>query len=421
MAQARHTGKIVIVHESAPATFQALRTDGSYLVTGGLGALGLATARWMVLRGAKRVVLVGRHAPDEQAAAVIALLRESGATVLVESLDISKDVDVANLIRGIAESGLPLRGIVHAAGVLDDGVAMEQTWTRSLRVLSPKVEGALALARHTRNEKLDFFVCYSSATGVFGSPGQSSYSAANAYLDAFCHALRASGVPATSVQWGAWLDGGMAGKQSVRDASRMRAKGVRPMAAGTALSALELAIASETAEVAIMSVDWNALAAHSDATSSGASLLRELMDVAPQESETSASVLTELKALAVSRRRDFLVAHVRLSALRVLGIDKETLIEAGRPLRELGLDSLVAVELRNALSRSLECSLPTTLAFDHPTLSALADYLERRLFLVEPKVTPAPVSREAEAIRELSEDDAEALLLAELSTGGSET
>jgi acyl transferase domain-containing protein/NADPH:quinone reductase-like Zn-dependent oxidoreductase/acyl carrier protein len=421
MAQARHTGKIVIVHEGASATFQALRADGSYLVTGGLGALGLATARWMVLRGAKRVVLVGRHAPDEQAAAVIALLRESGATVLVESLDISKDADVANLIRGIAESGLPLRGIVHAAGVLDDGVVMKQTWTRSLRVLSPKVEGALALARHTRKEKLDFFVCYSSATGVFGSPGQSSYSAANAYLDAFCHALRVSGVPATSVQWGAWLDGGMAGKQSVRDASRMHAKGVRPMAAGTALSALELAIASETAEVAIMSVDWNALAARSDATASGASLLREVMDVAPRESETSASVLIELKALAASRRRAFLVGQVRLSALRVLGIDEETLIEAGRPLRELGLDSLVAVELRNALSRSLECALPATLAFDHPTLNALADYLERRLFPVEPKATPAPVSREAEAIRELTEDDAEALLLAELGTGGSET
>jgi acyl transferase domain-containing protein/acyl carrier protein len=417
MAQARHTGKIVIVHESAPAPFQPLRADGSYLVTGGLGALGLATAQWMVLRGAKRVVLVGRRAPDEHAAAVITLLRESGATVLVESLDISNDVDVGNLIRGIAETGGPLRGIVHAAGVLDDGVVMEQTWARSLRVLSPKVLGALALARHTRRERLDFFVCYSSATGVFGSPGQSSYSAANAYLDAFCHALRASGVTATSVQWGAWRDGGMAAKQGVRDASRMYAKGVRPMATGTALSALELAIASETAEVAIMSVDWNALAAQGDATSSGA-LLRELMHVVPQECKTSASVLMELKALADSRRRAFLVEHVRLSALGVLGIDDETLIEAGRPLREVGLDSLVAVELRNSLSRSLECALPATLAFDYPTLNALADYLERRLFPIEPKAMAAPVSSEAEAIRELSEDDAEAQLLAELNMAG---
>jgi acyl transferase domain-containing protein/NADPH:quinone reductase-like Zn-dependent oxidoreductase/acyl carrier protein len=417
MAQARHIGKIVIVHESAPAAFQPLRADGSYLVTGGLGALGLATAQWMVGRGAKRVVLVGRSAPDEQAAAAIALLRKSGATVLAESLDISNDADVANLIRSIAESGMPLRGIVHAAGVLDDGVVMEQTWARSLRVLSPKVDGALALARHTRGERLDFFVCYSSATGVLGSPGQSSYSAANAYLDAFCHALRASGVPATSVQWGAWRDGGMAAKQSARDASRLQAKGVRPMAASAALSALELAIASETAEVAVMSVDWHALAARSDASP----LLRELVDVAPQEGEASASVLMELKALPNSRRRAFLGEHVRLSALRVLGIDDQTLIEAGRSLRELGLDSLVAVELRNALSRSLECRLPATLAFDYPTLNALADHLERRLFPMEPKVTAAPVSSDAEAIRELSEDAAETLLLAELSTGGSET
>jgi acyl transferase domain-containing protein/NADPH:quinone reductase-like Zn-dependent oxidoreductase len=420
MAQARHTGKIVLVHEGTPSAFQALRADGSYLVTGGLGALGLATAQWLVARGAKHVVLVGWRAPDERAIAVITSLREAGATVLVESLDVSNDGDVEKLIWAIAESGVPLRGIVHAAGVLDDGVVMEQTWARSSRVLSPKVQGALALARHTRNEGLDFFVCYSSATGVFGSPGQSSYSAANAYLDAFCHALRSSGVPATSVQWGAWGDGGMAAEQSARNASRLDAKGVRPMAAGAALSALELAIASGTAEVAVMSVDWNALAAHGDATSSRA-LLQELIDVAPQKCQASASVLMELRALSDSRRRSFLVEHARASALRVLGLDDGTLIEAGRPLRELGLDSLVAVELRNALSRSLECTLPATLAFDHPTLNALAEHLERRLFPIEPKAMGASLSSEAEAIRELSEEDAEALLLAELNTGDSET
>lgn len=420
MAQARHTGKIVIVHESAPAAFRAPRPDGTYLVTGGLGALGLATAQWMVARGARRVILVGRKAPDEHAAAMIASLREAGATVLVESLDVSKEGDVENLIRGIAESGVPLRGIVHAAGVLDDGVVMEQTWVRSLRVLSPKVGGALALARHARKEQLDFFVCYSSATGVFGSPGQSSYSAANAYLDAFCHALRSSGVPAMSVQWGAWRDGGMAAELSARNTFRIDAKGIRPMAADAALSVLELAMASGMAEVAIMSVDWNALAAQGDTTPLRA-LSRELVEVAPRKQENGVSVLTAVRALGDSRRRNFLVEHARASALRVLGLGDETLIEAGRPLRELGLDSLGAVELRNALSRSLECTLPATLAFDHPTLNALADYLERRLFPIEPKPVAALFSSEAEAISELSDDDAEALLMAELNTGGSGT
>ncbi len=213
----------------------------------------------------------------------------------------------------------------------------------------------------------------------------------------------------------------MAAELSAQNTSRLDAKGIRPMAGDAALSALGLAIASGTAEVAVMSVDWNALAVRGNATSSPA-LLRELIGVVPQQCETSGSVLTELRALVDSRRRRLLVEHVRASALRVLGLDDGALIEAGRPLREFGVDSLAAVELRNALSRSLECALPATLAFDYPTLNAIADYLERRLFPIEPKtIVEASSSSGTEAIRELSEDEAESLLLAELETGGRES
>ena len=242
MAQARHTGKLVVVHATAPAEFSALRKDRTYLVTGGLGALGLATAQWMAKRGAGRIVLAGRNAPGESARAAIAVMRAAGTTIVVEAVDIADQGQVAALFRRLSDGGAPLRGIIHAAGLLDDGVVLEQTWQRVAHVLAPKVTGGSLLARLVRDVPLDFFVCYSSATGVFGSPGQSSYSAANAYLDALCQDLRMHGSPATSVQWGAWRDGGMAARQDALYASRWSAKGIRPMAADAALSALELAI-----------------------------------------------------------------------------------------------------------------------------------------------------------------------------------
>ena len=395
MAQARHTGKLVVVHATAPAEFSALRKDGTYLVTGGLGALGLATAQWMAKRGAGRIVLTGRNAPGKSARAAIAAMRASGTTIVVEAVDIADEGQVGTLFRKLSDGGAPLRGIIHAAGVLDDGVVIEQTWQRVARVLAPKVTGGSLLARLARDAALDFFVCYSSATGVFGSPGQSSYSAANAYLDALCQDLRMHGSPATSVQWGAWRDGGMAARQDALNASRWSAKGIRPMAADAALSALELAIASGAPTVAIMSVDWRAVAAQVEAPSRP--LLSELLDRAPAPAPATspASIVPQLAAAPAARRHAILVEHGRSITLRVLGLDAATIVDAGRPLKEFGLDSLTAIELRNALARSLVCALPPTLAFDYPTLDALATHLERRLFPVEAvSIEPAALGRD---------------------------
>lgn len=417
MAQAQHTGKIVLTHEASASPALELRSDGCYLISGGLGGLGLETARWMIARGARNVVLAGRSLPDEATIAAIEGMREAGATVWTETLDITNDVDLAKMIRRIAERGHRLRGIVHAAGVLDDGVILEQNWARASRVLAPKVLGALGLARQTRGEQLDFFVCYSSATGIFGSPGQSSYSAANAYLDAFCHALRSTGVLATSVQWGPWRDVGMAAKESSRNVSRLQSQGVRPMAADAALSALETAIASRMAEVAVVSVDWKTPAMHDLPI---ARMLSEKADEPVKETRASPSAFLQLRDLAPSARRGFFVEHARASALRILGHDSDFEIEVGSPLREYGLNSLGSVELRNALARLFECKLPATLAFDHPTLSSIAEYLERLLFPAEAAVASS-AQREATAIGALSEAEAEALLLAELNAVGGKT
>jgi acyl carrier protein len=183
------------------------------------------------------------------------------------------------------------------------------------------------------------------------------------------------------------------------------------------LSALEPALASQMAEIAVVSVDWRVSATHDDTVASRV-LWEKLSDSGVMENRRPPSVLLQLKALD-SGRREVLLDHVRGSALRVLGFDGEIEIEADRPLREFGLDSLASVELRNALSRSMDCKLPVTLAFDHPTVNAIASYLERILFPDEANVSSS--TRGEELIRQLSEDEAETLLLAELNATSGQT
>ena len=203
-------------HTAEPATIQG---DGTYLITGGWGGLGLLTAGWLVERGARELVLLGRGAPSGQALERIQGWERAGARVRVVRADVANFDEMARMI---AEIGSPLRGVVHAAGVLADGVLLEQTWERFTTVMAPKVEGAWNLHRLTRGAPLDFFVMYSSAASVFGSAGQANHAAANAFLDVLAQQRRAEGLPALSVNWGAWsevgaaADGGMEARMSLQ-------------------------------------------------------------------------------------------------------------------------------------------------------------------------------------------------------------
>jgi acyl carrier protein len=210
----------------------------------------------------------------------------------------------------------------------------------------------------------------------------------------------------------------MAARLGHQEASRLQSKGVRPISADDAFASLEQALASQMPEVAIVSVDWQVLAKHDDAVTYRAWWEKLAGSGVKEIGRQPPSVLLQLKALD-SGRREVLLDHVRGSASRVLGFGSEIEIEADRPLREFGLDSLAAVELRNALSRSMDCKLPATLAFDHPTVNAIASYLERLLFPDEASVSSS--TRAEELIRQLSEDEAETLLLAELNVTSGQT
>lgn len=417
MAQARHVGKIVI---RAPVTAHGPRIgpEGSYWITGGLGALGLATARWLVSRGARHLALSGRSAPTSAATATIRELESAGARVVVLSTD-AGDADQMRLALATIDATLPrLAGVVHAAGALDDGVLARQSWGRARAVMRGKADGAWHLHALLRERPLDFFVLYSAAGWLLGASGQGAYAAANAALDSLAMARHAAGLPALSVAWGRWNMGMAAGADAP-----WTARGLGAIDAAEAFPRLERLLQAPVARAVILPIDWTRFLAQLppgvDRRFFGA--------VAPTERVRTpepgrGALLARLRSLAPTRRRDALMEHLAERATQVLGLDRRTPIDSSRALKDVGLDSLMAVELRNALARSTGHPLPATLLFDYPTLDALAAHLVRVLELEGAPSAAAPSADGAAsvavstlaAVSALSDDEAEALLLREL-------
>ncbi|HEY0987350.1 MAG TPA: SDR family oxidoreductase, partial [Kofleriaceae bacterium] len=245
-----------LVRISARGQAFAIRGDGTYLVTGGYGALGLRVAEWLVERGARALVLVGRSAASPAVRERVRHLEQRGARVELVAADVAVTADVVRVIRDIHDAMPPLRGVIHCAGVLDDGIVMQQTWSRFERVMAPKIVGAWNLHLATSDASLDFFILFSSAAALLGSPGQSGYAAANAFLDALARARNARGLPAMSLAWGPWADGGMAAS-----ATAAHDEIVRHMAPDQAIYAMEQALGLSRAHIGIIDANfarWNA-------------------------------------------------------------------------------------------------------------------------------------------------------------------
>ncbi len=426
MAQAKHIGKIVLTAEQA--TPPPIVGDATYLLTGGLGSVGLILARWLVARGARHLMLLGRRGAHQGAAEAIREMEDAGARVVVAAADVGREEDVRRLLATIAAEMPPLRGVVHAAGVLDDGVTAQQSWERFERVLAPKAWGAWNLHLATRGMPLDFFVLFSSAVSLMGSPGQGNYAAANALLDALADHRRGEGMPGLSIAWGPWGEVGMAASLEGRDQARLRRQGLRLMAPAEGLAAFEQILGHRSAQVGVLPLDLAKLLEQFP-RGTEPPLLAELAEGrAPEKPEPVArpELVAQLEQAPLGKRRPAILAHVRAQVLSVLGLDPASAPRPQQGLRDLGMDSLMAIELRNRLQRSVGQSLPPTLAFDAPTVEALSEYLALEVFRLEPL---AKVQREATewsvartessaraALHELSEREAEALLLAELET-----
>jgi acyl transferase domain-containing protein len=425
MAAARHIGKVVVEHELPQAATGRFAADGTYLVTGGLGAIGLQVARHLVERGARTIVLVSRRDAAGETGDAIRRLGATGARIVVLRADVAAPDAVPSLRRALQPLP-PLRGIVHAAGVLDDGVVMEQTDERFAAVLAPKVAGTRALETVSDGMSLDFFVMFSAGASLFGSGGQSNYSAANAFLDGTAWRRRRKGRRGLSVNWGPWAAAGMAASLSERDRRRFTDRGIAPIDVEQGLHVFErLVHQARDGQVAVVPVDW---ARFVTGAGSGAPFVAGLVgEVASVEREDSQrrTIARDLAAAPAAERSRLLLAHVTRAVLRVLGLSSSYDLDVNQGLRDLGLDSLMAVELRNVLQESVEKPLTATLAFDHPTVAALSAHLAEVLGVAAPAraadLVPAAsaASQGAAAdatanVADLSDEEAEAQLAAEL-------
>ncbi|GAA1954835.1 type I polyketide synthase [Amycolatopsis minnesotensis] len=370
----RHAGTFAarLVRATGQREPGAWRTSGTALVTGGTGAAGAHTARWLAAAGAEQLVLLSRRgAAAEGADELVADLTALGTKVVIESCDIADREALRDVLDRVT-ADIPLRTVVHTAGVLADGTLNSLTPDRFSAVLRAKVLGARNLDELTRGRELDAFVLYSSVAGTFGSPGQSNYAAANAALDALAHRRTAEGLAATSVAWGVWAGGGMADARVTGSAGR---KGLTPMAPALVLSALEKALVRGETTPVVADVDWPLLMGELAAVRGTAmfDLIREAtVERRPEQEKTLRHRLAEC---APSERQQAALDLVCAEAAAVLGHPPTDRIDTARGFLEMGFDSLTAVELRNRLSTATGTELPTTVAFYHSTPVALARHL----------------------------------------------
>ncbi|MCZ1006273.1 SDR family NAD(P)-dependent oxidoreductase [Streptomyces lydicus] len=417
ISRGRHIGKNVL---TLPPPVDA---DGTVLITGGTGVLGGVLARHLATAyGVRHLLLVSRQGPASQGSdELVAELGELGAEARVVACDVADREALRDLLANVPAEH-PLTGVVHAAGALDDGVFDAMSPDRIDTVLRPKADAALALHELTLDADLAMFVLYSSFSAALGSPGQANYAAANAFLDALAQHRRHRGLPATSLGWGLWEQASaMTGHLTGGDLARAGRAG-RSLTTEHGLALFDRALAHGAAHLLPTHLDLAALRAGADRTAAIPALLRGLVGAPVRRTVeetpgTRESTADRLARLPEPERRRALTELVRAYAAGVLGHSTPAAIGAERPFREVGFDSLTAVELRNRLASATGLRLPVTLAFDHPTPGELAEYLLTRL-PVAPSAAPAQdvlaqVERLTERLDSLIEEESDPALLGE--------
>jgi len=410
MARARHIGKIVI-WQAPDGEEDLIVPDATYLITGGLGGLGLATASWLVSRGARHLALVSRRQADVSAKSIIESLERSGARILTVAADIADKDSATRLFTRLAAEMPPIRGIIHAAGVLDDGLLPHLTYQHFRRVLDPKVLGAWNLHRLSKDLQLDFFTLFASASGLFGNVGQGNYAAANAGLDALAHHRASLGLPALSIDWGPWADVGMAAGRLLAD------RGMGRIALADAEAALDRSLVEPMSQVAVIPVTWP------EFLKSYRKVPPILRDWAPQAGAYTAAQAREeeqprfrsrLEGAEPGERLALLRGHVRTLIAKTLDLSGAEAVDMEQELAAMGFDSLMSMELKAALEKSLGVTLRSTLTYDHPTAEAMVRHLYADALGWKEAAAPHPHETKQAAPTVHDPSDAEAALLDEL-------
>jgi NADPH:quinone reductase-like Zn-dependent oxidoreductase/malonyl CoA-acyl carrier protein transacylase/short-subunit dehydrogenase/acyl carrier protein len=387
MQQARHIGKIVV---QIPNPLQP-RADRSYLITGGLGAIGLHTASYLAQLGAGDLVLTSRRAPDTDAQRAIDEIAERyKCRIHVFAADVGDESEVEQLLERIRTELPPLAGVVHLAGVLDDALLSQQSLERFETTLAPKAFGAWHLDRLTRDDELDFFIVSSSVSSLFGSPGQSNYATANALLDGLVAQRRANGLPATGVNFGPWAQGGMA--SSAAATANISAQGLIPLEPSAALGALTEVVANGTGQAAVIKANWQRAA--KVLGSSRPPILDLVLPSAVGEVTGDSELLKQMQEIPVPQRAGFVTEFLQREVQNFLRLASPP--AATSRFLDLGTDSLMAIELRNRLHSQFggAFTINATAVFDYPTIGGLAEYLVGQLPDAEPAevATPQPAA-----------------------------
>ncbi|MFE5588181.1 SDR family NAD(P)-dependent oxidoreductase, partial [Kitasatospora sp. NPDC056531] len=377
----------VLTQTPPPAeTARPADAEGTVLITGGTGALGRLLARHLVVEhGVRHLLLASRRgAQAEHAAALVAELAELGAQVTVASCDVEDRAQLAALLDTVSPEH-PLTGVVHAAGVLDDGIIESLDPQRLSRVLLPKADAAAHLHELTAGQDLRFFVLFSSIAATFGNAGQGNYAAANAFLDALAQHRRAHGHPATSLAWGLWEEtSGMTGAMDEGDRARLARRGVTPLPTHQGLALFDLARAVDRPLQLLVRLDSAVLARSEGGPDATPGLFRQLVRRPARPTRTGGAEAAQtleqrLAPLSMEEQKRLLLDLVQGQLAGVLGHRTPGAIRAEQTFKELGFDSLTAVEFRNRLSSATGLRLSATLVFDFPTLSLLSDHLHGRL------------------------------------------
>ncbi|MDL4815436.1 type I polyketide synthase [Actinomadura opuntiae] len=382
LSQARHVGKVVLTLPAEPDP------EGVVLVTGGTGGLGGLLARHLAAGGTRRLLLTSRRGTAADGAAELAAdLAALGAEVTIAACDAADREALAALLDSIPAAH-PLTAVVHAAGVIGDGTIDSLTPRHLELAFRPKADAAWNLHELTRDLDLSAFVLFSSAAGTLGSAGQANYSAANAFLDALAQHRRALGLPAVSLAWGYWEQAtGITGKLTAADVDRMARTGIVPIPTESGLAMFDAARDADEAVLIPVRLDLRTLRAATQAAATVPPLLRGLIRASARRAaataaaarESADALARELAGMPPEDRRSRLVELVQASVALVLDHPSPDSVGTERAFKELGFDSLTAVELRNRLGDATGLRLPSTLVFDHPTPAALAAFIDGEL------------------------------------------
>jgi NAD(P)-dependent dehydrogenase (short-subunit alcohol dehydrogenase family)/acyl carrier protein len=413
------------VHSGSEVRPLTIAPDGVYLITGGLGMLGLQLGRWLAERGARHLVLTGRTglperiqwtsiAPDTlmgRRISAVQALEEMGVQITIARADVSDRMAMKQLFAQFGAALPPLRGVIHAAGTNANQTVADLNFDTWRDVLKPKVDGAWVLHNLTTEIPLDFFVCFSSAASVWGSQGMAAYAAANHFIDQLAHYRRAHRLPALTVNWGWWAGDGIATDEQ----SSLFAKvGMSTMPTEKALEALAHLIELDVTQEIVANVDWSVFAPIYASRRERPFLSQIQIPAAEKppspETETKTeknSLLGQLQALSSpEKQREMLTDYIRQITAEVMGFDKSRVLNTREGFFKMGMDSLMTVQLRTRLESTLGCSLPPTIAFEYPTISQLAGYILQDVLHLPEKSAAVETTNQSESSQADPELDA---------------